>query len=152
MYAIRSYYGRWISKEIIEESAKELNLTPSLIQDLSNYKHSSFFENLALFFQDEFYPGDAKIKNTIAKFIHTAAEEGNVIIVGRAAEAITKSIPQAFHVRLKAPIEWRAEVVSKQEGISLSDATKMCTENDKRRLQFRNLRLGPCRHPDQLHR
>lgn len=129
---------RWISKEIIEESARELKLTPSLIQDLSDYKRHSFFENLALFFSEDYYPGDAKIKNTIAKFIHSAAVEGNVVIVGRAGEAITKNIKNSIHVKLQAPIEWRAEVVSHLENISISDAKKQCVDQDRRRAQFRN--------------
>nr|WP_321408306.1 cytidylate kinase-like family protein [uncultured Carboxylicivirga sp.] len=129
---------RMISKEILERSANELKLTPALLQDLSDYRQKNFFENLALFFSSSYYPGDAKIKNTIAKFLHDEAEEGNVVIVGRAAEAITKNIKQSFHVKLEAPLEWRAELVAKEEKISLSDAKKECIEQDKRRANFRD--------------
>jgi len=129
---------RWISKEIIEESARALKLTPSLIQDLSDYKHNSFFENLALFFSDDYYPGDAKIKNTIAKFIHDEAVQGQVIILGRAGEAITKNIADSFHVKLEAPLEWRIEIVAAEEGLSISEAKRQCQEQDRRRAMFRN--------------
>lgn len=128
----------WISKEIIEKSAKELKLTPSLIQDLSDYKRNSFFENLALFFSEDYYPGDAKIKNTIAKFIHDEAEQGHVIILGRAGEAITKNIADSFHVKLQAPLAWRSEIVAAEEGVSISEAKKICIEQDKRRALFRH--------------
>lgn len=129
---------RWISKEILERSAKELKLTPALLKDLSDYKQKSFFENLALFFSEEYYPGDAKIKNTIAKFIHEEAVEGCVIIVGRAGEAITKDIKQSFHVKLEAPLEWRIESVAKNDQISIGETRKLCIEQDKRRAKFRN--------------
>jgi cytidylate kinase len=128
---------RWISKEIIEESAKELNLSTDLTQDLSDYRTRGFFENVALFFSDEFYPSDVKIKNTIARFIYNAGSEGNVIIVGRAAESITKNFEKSFHIKLQAPIEWRAKQISSEKGISLSDARKEAFEMDKRRNQFR---------------
>jgi cytidylate kinase len=128
---------RWISKEIIEESAKELNLSADLTQDLSDYRTRGFFENVALFFSDEFYPSDVKIKNTIARFIYNAGAEGNVIIVGRAAESITKNFEQSFHIKLQAPIEWRAKQISKEKGISPADARKEAFEMDKRRNQFR---------------
>jgi cytidylate kinase len=128
---------RWISKEIIEESAKELNLSADLTQDLSDYRTRGFFENVALFFSDEFYPSDVKIKNTIARFIYNAGSEGNVIIVGRAAESITKNFEKSFHIKLQAPIEWRAKQISKEKGISPSDARKEAFEMDKRRNQFR---------------
>ncbi|MGQ1784296.1 MULTISPECIES: cytidylate kinase-like family protein [unclassified Saccharicrinis] len=128
---------RWISKEILEESARELKLTPSLVKDLAEYKNRSFFENIALFFSDTYYPSDAKINNTIANFIHSAASEGNVVIVGRAAEAITKNFKKSFHVKLIAPLEWRAEIVSKKYGKTMSEAKRECQDMDRRRTMFR---------------
>jgi len=129
---------KWISKEIIEESARKLKLSPTLIQDLSDYRTRGFFENLTLFFSDEFYPGDVKIKNTIARFIYNAAAEGYVVIVGRAAESITKNFEKSLHVKLQAPLEWRTEQVATAYGMSLADAKKEALEMDKRRSQFRN--------------
>ncbi|MFO8000612.1 MAG: cytidylate kinase-like family protein [Marinilabilia sp.] len=129
---------RWISKEIIEESARELKLSPSLMQDLSEYKERGFFENLALFFSDEYYPSDVKIKNTIAKFIYNAAVEGNVVVVGRAGEAITKNFTNSFHIKLQAPLEWRARIVADREGMTLQEARKEAQEMDNRRDSFRN--------------
>ncbi len=129
---------RWLSKEIIEESAKELKLTPALIKDLSEYKNRNFFENLAMFFSETYYPSDAKINNTIANFIHTAASQGNVVIVGRAAEAITKNFKKSFHVKLMAPLEWRAEIISNMYGKTLSEAKRECQDMDRRRSMFRS--------------
>ncbi len=128
---------RWLSKEIIEDSARELKMSPTLIKDLSEKKRRSFFDNLALFFSDTYYPSDSKINNTIANFIHTAASEGNVIIVGRAAEAITKNFKKSFHVKLVAPLDWRAEIISNKYGKTISEAKKEAIEVDKRRSQFR---------------
>jgi cytidylate kinase len=129
---------RWLSKEIIEESARELKLSPSLTKDLSDYKkHRSFFDNMALFFSETYYPSDAKINNTIANFIHTAASQGNVIIVGRAAEAITKNFKKSFHVKLIAPLDWRAEMISTTKGVTISEAKRDAQEMDRRRAEFR---------------
>ncbi len=129
---------RMISKEILDRSAHELKLTPEMAKSISDYKQKSFFENLALFFSQEYYPSDVKINNTIAKFIHDEAEQGCVVIVGRAAEAITKDIKKSFHVKMQAPLEWRAEVISKEENLNMSDARKKCIEQDKRRAKFRD--------------
>ena len=129
---------RWISKEILEKSAMELKLSPDMLKQLSDYRHSSFFKDLALFFSEEYYPGDAKIKNTIASFIHEEAVQGYVVIVGRAGEAITKNIEKSFHIKLKAPLDWRTRVVAEQENLSLAEAQKRCVEQDKRRAQFRD--------------
>lgn len=129
---------KWISKEIIEESAKELKLSPDLTKNLADYKARGFFENLALFFSDEFYPSDVKIKNTIAKFIYGAAHKGNVIIVGRAAESITKNFEHAIHIKLRAPLEWRVNEIVKSTGLNPNDARKQAIEMDKRRELFRH--------------
>lgn len=129
---------RWISKEIIEESARELKLSPALMKELSEYKERTFFENLALFFSDEYYPSDVKIKNTIAKFIYNASVEGNVIIVGRAAEAITKNFVNSLHIKLKAPLEWRAQKVADALGMTIQEARREAIEMDHRRDAFRN--------------
>ncbi len=129
---------RWISKEIIEESARELKLSPELMQDLSEYKERGFFENLALFFSDEYYPSDVKIKNTIAKFIYNASLEGNVIIVGRAAEAITKNFTNSLHVKIQAPLDWRSKRVADAQGMTIQEARKEALELDSRRASFRN--------------
>ncbi len=129
---------RWISKEIIEESARELKLSPEMMQDLSEYKERGFFENLALFFSDEYYPSDVKIKNTIAKFIYNASMEGNVVIVGRAAEAITKNFTNSLHIKLQAPLGWRAEKVAEAQGMTIQEARREAMEMDHRRFSFRN--------------
>ena len=137
---------RVISKEIIEESAKELKLSPELTQNLTEFRTRGFFENIALFFSDSFYPGDVKVRNTIARFIYNVASEGNVIIIGRAAEAHTKKFEKAYHVKLVAPLEWRAQQLSILLNKSVSDARKEAIEVDKRRRQFRN--YFEKNHPD----
>ena len=107
---------KWISKEIIDESARQLKLSPSVIQDISSYRTRGF-RSPCTFFSDEYYPGDVKVKNTIANFIYNAASEGNVIIVGR-AESITKDFEKALHIKLQAPIEWRAKQVAEAYGMT----------------------------------
>ena len=131
-----------VSKEIIEESARELKMSPSLMSDLSDYRHNSFFENLALFFSNNHYPSNTKVKNTIAKFIYETAAEGNVIIVGRAGEAITKNIKKSFHAKIIGSLDWRAQEVSLAENISISEAKKRCVDQDRRREQFRHFFEG----------
>ncbi len=133
----RTANWKWLSKEIIEQSAKELKLSSELTKHLSDYKKQGFFDNLALFFSEDYYPGETKIKNTIANFIHNAAEEGNVVIVGRAAEAITKNFKQSIHIKLVAPLQWRAEILSHTLGISLGEAEREALAMDERRMKFR---------------
>ena len=129
---------KWISKEILEESAKELKLTPSLVNDLLEYKSHGFMDHLTLFFSTGFYPSDTKVMSTIAKVIHSAASHGHVVILGRAGEAITQNIHRSLHFKLEAPLDWRAEQVAKKKGITQFAAKELCVNEDKLRLQFRD--------------
>lgn len=135
-------HWKWMSKEIIEESAKKLKLTPALTDELSGKKGRGFFENLALFFSDEFYPSDGAVQGSIAEFIHDSAAQGHVVILGRASEIITHNFPNSLHVRLFAPLQFRTETISINHGISISSAKKMCIENDMRRESFRKYFRG----------
>lgn len=129
---------RWLSKEILEGSAQELKLTPSLINDIKEYKLHSFMDHLTLFFSNDFYPSDSKVMSTIAKVIHAAASQGHVVILGRAGEAITQSIPLSLHFKLEAPLDWRADIISKSTGVTLNEAKVDCIDEDKRRAEFRD--------------
>jgi cytidylate kinase len=129
---------RWISKEIMEESARELNVDLAEIQYVFDYKQHGVLEDLLLSHSKRFYKTDRKIRNTIAKVIRNFADEGNAVIVGRGGVAITRDIPRAFHVHLEAPLEWRALRTSEKHCMNLDDARKCCIDIDRRRQQFRD--------------
>jgi len=61
-----------------------------------------------------------------------------VVIVGRAAEAITKNFTNSLHIKLQAPLEWRAKIVADAEGMTLQEARRVAQEMDHRRSSFRN--------------
>lgn len=133
---------RFISKEIMEESAKELGVNNVEIQYVFDYKQHGALEDLLLSYSRKYYKTDRKIRNTIAKVIRNFAEEGNSIIVGRGGVAITRDIPKSFHVHLEAPIDWRALRTSEKHKMNIEAAKKHCLEIDKKRQQFRNFFEG----------
>lgn len=128
---------QWINKEILSESAKELELHPSKIKYVFDYKEKSVFEELISAHSNKYYKSDRKIRNTIAKVINNIGTEGHVIIVGRGGVAITKHIPKSLHINLSAPLEWRALRISEKEGVSVEEAKEMIKDVDKKRRLFR---------------
>jgi cytidylate kinase len=76
---------------------------------------------------------EKKILKTIRDVIHTYANRGNVIILGQGGVAITKDINQSLHVKIIAPLDWRAEQLSDKMGISFNEARKRAAEYDHRR-------------------
>ncbi|MBN1415427.1 MAG: cytidylate kinase-like family protein [Bacteroidales bacterium] len=128
---------RYITKEIMAESARELELDPSKIKYVFQYEHKGMIDEILSAQLTKYYKSDRKIRNTIAKVIRNISCEGHVIIVGRGGVAITHDIPKSLHVKLEAPIDWRAIRISEKYNITQEEARKECIEVDKKRQQFR---------------
>ncbi|MCK4663045.1 MAG: cytidylate kinase-like family protein [Bacteroidales bacterium] len=133
---------KWISKEILEESAKELGLDASKIEYVFKYEKRGFMDDILSSHSKKYYKSDKKIRMVIAEVVRTIGEKGNVIIVGRGGVAVTKDIPKSFHIKLEAPIEWRALLTSEKHDLSFKKAKKFALDSDKKREEFRNSFYG----------
>jgi cytidylate kinase len=138
----KAHPWRWISKEIMQESARELEVDCSQIQHIFKYKRRGVLEDLLLAQSKEYYKSDLKIRATIAKVIRNFANEGNAIIVGRGGVAITRDIPRSLHIFLEAPLEWRALRTAEKHNLSIDQARQFAQNIDKKRAQFRDLFQG----------
>jgi cytidylate kinase len=134
--AIAHTNWKWISKEIIESLALELKLQPSVIQDIKNFDERKTTDYLALLFTNDYYPGEKKIKNTLTDIINSFAQEGKVVIVGRAGYQITNDIEKSIHVSLKAPIEWRIEHICQRLNLNFIDGMRQVEELSTKRSHF----------------
>ncbi len=133
---------RYITKEILFESARELKLDPSEIEYVFKYEKKSFFDEILSSQSRKYYHSDRKIRRTIARVIRNMASEGNVIIVGRGGVAVTRDIERSLHIKLEAPIEWRVLRVAERHCLSEKDARKMAMEVDKKRMELRDYYHG----------
>lgn len=129
---------RWISKEILAESAKELEMDPADIKYVFQYEKKTVFDDILSSQSRKYYKSDRKIRKTVAQVIRNIASEGNVVIIGRGGVAITKDIEKSLHIKLEAPMEWRALRVSEKYRITQEQAKKRAVEIDKKRQEFRN--------------
>lgn len=123
----------WIGKEVLDESAKELNLKPNMVKDVVSKDMTGVVDDIVLSLSHRYYPGDRKIKKTIGTVIREFAEHGHVIIVGRGGVSITRDIPNSLHVKIQAPLEWRINDVCKRQMISLDEARKKIEDIDTQR-------------------
>ena len=133
---------RWISKEILMESARELDVDSSQIQHVFEYKNRGVLEDLLLAQSKDYYKSDLKIRTTIAKVIRKFANQGNAIIVGRGGVAITRDIPSSLHIFLEAPQEWRALRVAEKHDYTIDQARNYAQNIDKKRSHFRDYYQG----------
>ncbi len=127
----------WISKEILDESAKELNLKPTIIREVANSEQNGLVDDIVKSLSHRDYPGDIKIKKTISDVIRSFAEQGHVIIVGRGGISITQDIERSLHIKIEAPLKWRINEVSKKQMISLTESKKKINHIDHQRKQLR---------------
>jgi cytidylate kinase len=128
----------WIGKEILEESAKSLKIEAKEVRE-AVANESSLINDILQSFTHKYYPTEVKIKKTIAEVIRLNAEKGNMVIVGRAAAAICRDIPNSIHIRLVAPKDWRIHHVAQEYNLSLEEASKRIADIDHKRdllLQF----------------
>lgn len=131
-----------ISKEILEQAAKELGLTPEKIEFIFKFEKRSAVDEILESLSSKYYKSERKIKNTIRDVIRSIGEQGRVIIVGRGGSSILRDIPNSLHIKLISPIDYRVEGVSRRHEISYSEAKKLTIEMDKKRAQLRNELAG----------
>lgn len=124
---------RWISKEILEESAKELKMNRHILKDFVNAGNRGIMDDLIYGLSAKFYPGNNKVKKTLAEVIMEFAKQGRVIIVGRGGVSLTRHIKDSLHIRLVAPVEWRVHVVSERYHLTQRQALKKITQIDAKR-------------------
>lgn len=84
------------------------------------------------------WKSEATIYKKIVEAIVSVAHEGNAIIIGRGAFAVTRNMPNCFHFRLVAPFQYRIDSYSRRKGITREEAEKIITEKEKKRNSFIN--------------
>jgi len=133
---------KYVTKEIMAESAKALQVDPDKIKYVFDYEQKGLIDGIISAQLNKYYKSERKIRNTIAKVIRNMAYEGNVIIVGRGGVAIAHDIPRSLHIMLEAPLEWRTLRVSENFHVSQAEARKTAIEVDKKRRKFREYFQG----------
>lgn len=123
-----------ISKEILEEAGKELNVNTERIKKFLNMEKKNTIDEILVSLSEKYYHSDVKIKKTLSKIILDFALKGNVVIVGLGGIGVTHHIKHGFHVRLTAPIEWRIEnLCDKGKCKTYDEARLLALEMDKKR-------------------
>lgn len=128
---------KYVTKEIMSESARELQMAPKQIKYVFDYEQKSIIDDILSAQSKKYYKSDRKIRNTIARVIRNMAIEGRMIIVGRGGVAITRDIPRSLHINLEAPMEWRVIRIAEKFALSFEQAEKVVIDIDKKRKQFR---------------
>ena len=135
--------NKWkvISKEIFQESAKELNMDPNQIIKTVHQSEKYAFGEMLKAFSNKKYVSERKIGKTIKGVILNIATDGYSIMVGRAVHIIAKDIKKALHVRLVAPLEFRVNSIMKYNHLNREEALAYIKKTDKERKAYRKALL-----------
>jgi cytidylate kinase len=132
----------WISKEILETAARELNIDKERILRIYRNEWHGFIEETMESFLAKHYKHDTIILKTIDRVIRDFASMGNVIILGRGGFEVTRKMGHGFHVFLTAPVEWRAHRVMVMENFKTKvEALNHTRQVDAQRYALKN-KLG----------
>lgn len=72
----------------------------------------------------------------IRKTVRYFARAGNSIIVGRGGVCLTQDLPNAFHVRLVAPLSFKLEIIMKNLGLTEEEARAHIEARQSERDEF----------------
>lgn len=128
---------KYVTKEILAESARELQMSPKQIKYVFDYEQKGLIDDIISAYSSKYYKSDRKIRNTIGRVIRNMACEGHMIIVGRGGVSITRDIPRSLHINLEAPLDWRCVRIAEKYDLSLDAAEKQIKDIDLKRKQFR---------------
>lgn len=134
----------YFNKELIKKVVEDYNL-PKIITSFlpeEKYKHINDAVNDLLGVR----PADWTILHKTTETILKISRYGKAIIVGRGSNVITSNYPNAFHIRLVAPIEKRIHHVRDVFKFNREEAVKFIKKEDARRKKY--LKTHFFRDPD----
>jgi cytidylate kinase len=79
---------------------------------------------------------EASLVRITERVVEEIAMKGRVVLVGRAAVAVLASRPEALHVQLVAPREFRVRVIMEREQIDSGRAERLLDERDEHRRAY----------------
>jgi len=123
----------YINREILQQSAEELNIDPDALKQITTDKHRGVMDQIVEAMSSHVYKSDQKIIKTIQDVIRRFARNGHCVIVGRGGAGLCDNIKRSLHIRLEAPTGWRIEFIMKEFGFSREFATDYIHKHDEER-------------------
>jgi len=128
---------RVLSKEILEESARELDMDPNKLRSLLKEGERSTFDDILNAFSEKRFKSERKISKTMIDLITSFANDGHCIIVGRAGHIIARNIEKSLLIRLTAPLQWRIRQIMEKNSLNAREAMEFIERTEKERQNLR---------------
>jgi cytidylate kinase len=119
-----------LARQVLIDHKLPLNLEKFMVEDARLAVDEIVEEILGL------HPTSWTLVQQTTRSILRLASLGRVILVGRAAEVVTKRLPYVFHVRLVAPLNKRVQHAAEYYGLTATAAAKKVREEDQARRRY----------------
>lgn len=125
----------WIvmDKGLLEEVAKNHNLSEDLLKELGN--KSGFLDEILATFSPHWKTDKDRFR-LICKHMISLAEKGNVILIGRGGAIITQTLKNCLHFRMFASQQFKIRSISSRLSISREEAEVLIQKKQKLRDAF----------------
>ncbi len=136
-----------VDNEFIDRVAQRAGLPPEEVAEREE-RPLSFMERLALTFASsapELFPpetgtaedrDEVKIVRMTESLVAELAEQGSVVLVGRAAPAVLGQAGDGLHVKLVAGIDFRTEQACVRLGLAPGEAREVLERTDRNRARY----------------
>jgi CMP/dCMP kinase len=134
---------RCFDKSVIAEVAAAVGLASDEVADVAEerYRAPGLLNalNHALYWTETLTGGrhseaqaldESERVSLVEGILRMACKQGDMVILGRAGQAVLQGVPNVMHVRIQAPLDLRTERVSQQEHISSEAARERIAERD----------------------
>jgi cytidylate kinase len=124
-----------LDRELLHRAAAVEHLPDSELERLDE-KAVSLADRFSL------HPPHQRYLHGLREAARQAAARGNVVLVGRGTGQLLADFPEVLHLRLAAPLEWRARRMAGQQGWGMDQALARCAEEDRNRNRFTRYFFG----------
>lgn len=121
-------------RELVERVLQEHNLPKELARFMPEDRVSAIRDMTEEYLG--LHPDSTTLVRQTTETILHLAELGHVILVGRAANVITARLPNVFHVRLVAPLDFRISHVQRTQGLDAKAAKEFVEKTDEGRRRY----------------
>jgi cytidylate kinase len=121
-------------RQVLDRVMEEMDLSSHLVKTLTDDALRDLTDILKSAFSD--LPPQVAVYQKLAQTIRILAGHGNVVLVGRAANVITRGMSGGYHAMIVAPMEYKVKNIMKLKNVTKKEAEKLVTENTERRVNY----------------
>ena len=121
-------------RQVLDRVMQDMGLSSHLARTLTDDAQKVMTDILKTAFSN--LPPQVAVYQKLAETIRLLAANGNVIIVGRASNVITRGMVGGFHVMIVAPMDYKVYNVMKFKNLKKKEAEQLVIDNTVRRINY----------------